>query len=101
VTLPGSLHPDEVRDASGFEIPEGPYETLAGFVLARLGHIPEPGEIVRYGGWRLTVAALDRRRIAAVRMQPPADDSDRAKDRQDLAEQAGGQGRSITDEWVR
>ena len=46
VELPGTLHPDEVAEACGFEIPDGPYETLAGFVLARLGRIPEPGDVV-------------------------------------------------------
>jgi CBS domain containing-hemolysin-like protein len=102
VTLPGSLHPDEVRDASGFEIPDGPYDTLAGFVLERLGHIPEPGETARYGGWNLTVTELDRRRIAAVRMQPPEDDSNGANEGQQFAgRRAGKEGRSIADEWVR
>lgn len=101
VTLPGSLHPDEVRDASGFETPEGPYDTLAGFVLERLGHIPDVGEIVRHQGWKLTVAELDRRRIAAVRMQPPEDDSDRANQQQEVGAHARAQNRSITDGWAR
>ena len=41
--VPASLHPDEVRDATGFVMPEGEYETLAGLVLDRLGHIPDTG----------------------------------------------------------
>ena len=44
VVLPGGLHPDEVFDATGFTVPDGPYETLAGFVLDELGHLPEVGE---------------------------------------------------------
>ena len=70
--LPASLHPDEVLDATGFAMPEGDYETLAGLVLDRLGHIPVPGEIVAVNGWRLEVVAVDRLRIATVRVVAPA-----------------------------
>lgn len=73
--VPGSLHPDEVREATGFEMPEGDYETLAGLVLARLGHIPEPGEMVEVDGWRLEVVAMDRLRIASIRVVAPPTDA--------------------------
>lgn len=69
--LLGTLHPDEVADATSLEIPEGEYETLAGFMLDRLGHIPGTGEIVEFEGWRLRVSAMDRRRIAMVLVQSP------------------------------
>ncbi len=70
--LPASLHPDEVLEASGFAMPEGAYETLAGLVLDRLGHIPVPGETVVVDGWRLEVVAVDRLRIATVRVVAPS-----------------------------
>ena len=69
--IAASLHPDEVNDAVGFEMPEGEYETLAGLVLDRLGHIPEPGEMVEVDGWRIEVVAMDRLRIATVRIVAP------------------------------
>ncbi|MEY2449243.1 MAG: magnesium and cobalt exporter, family [Acidimicrobiaceae bacterium] len=69
--LPGTLHPDEVREACGLEIPEGEYETLAGFVLDRLGRIPTEGDAFVYEGWRIEVAEMDRRRIARVRLTAP------------------------------
>ena len=69
--LPASLHPDEVFDATGFSMPEGAYETLAGLVLDRLGHIPVPGEIASVDGWRLEVVAVDGLRIASVRVVAP------------------------------
>jgi len=69
--IPASLHHDEVLDAVGFEMPEGDYETLAGLVLDRLGHIPEPGEMCSVDGWRIEVVAMDRLRIATVRMVDP------------------------------
>jgi CBS domain containing-hemolysin-like protein len=73
--LPGTLHGDEVEEICGFVMPEGDYETIAGFVLDRLGHIPErPGDEVHHDGWTLAVAVVEGRRIATVRMvSPPAD----------------------------
>ncbi len=69
--LSGTVHPDELADATTLVIPEGEYETLAGFMLDRLGHIPGTGEMVEFEGWMLRVEAMDRRRIAEVRVQSP------------------------------
>jgi CBS domain containing-hemolysin-like protein len=60
---------------------EGGVETLAGFLLVRLGHIPEAGESTTYEGRRLTVVEMDGRRIAKIRVeqveeQAPAADGD-------------------------
>jgi len=66
--LEGSLHPDEVFDACGFRVPEGDYETLAGFVLSAFGRIPAVGDAFEHEGWTLEVAALDRLRVARVRL---------------------------------
>ena len=49
---------------------EGGVETLAGFLLMRLGHIPEAGESVVFEGRRMTVVEMDARRIAKVRVEP-------------------------------
>lgn len=48
---------------------EAGVETLAGLLLTRLGHIPEPGESVEIEGRRFTVVEVDRRRIAKVQVQ--------------------------------
>jgi CBS domain containing-hemolysin-like protein len=69
--LPGTLHPDEVFDATGFAIPEGEYETVAGFVLDRLGRIPAEGDGFELDGWRVEVAEMDRLRVAFVRLVAP------------------------------
>ncbi len=69
--LPGTLHPDEVRDACGFEMPEGEYETLAGFVLDRLGRIPDVGDRFSYDGWLIEVVEMERRRVARLRLTAP------------------------------
>ena len=46
VLVDGVLREDELAEQTGFRLPEGPYETLAGFLMARLGHIPVAGETV-------------------------------------------------------
>ncbi|MGH9247580.1 MAG: hemolysin family protein [Acidimicrobiales bacterium] len=69
--LQGTLHPDEVLDATGLALPDGDYETLAGFVLDRLGRIPEPGERFRHDGWLIEVVERQRLRVATVRLVAP------------------------------
>jgi magnesium and cobalt exporter, CNNM family len=80
VTMPGGLRADEVEERTGFAMPEGPYETLAGLLLARLGHLPELGEQVLVCGWTLTVAAMERRRVEQVTITAPDDLFERAED---------------------
>jgi CBS domain containing-hemolysin-like protein len=67
----GALHKDEVQDATQFEMPDGEYETMAGFVLDVTGHIPEVGESFTYDGWTIAVDTMDRRRVSVVRLTPP------------------------------
>jgi putative hemolysin len=54
---------------------EGGVETLAGFLLARLGHIPVAGESVDYDGRRLTVMEMEGRRISKIRVEPISEES--------------------------
>jgi len=67
----GVLREDELFDVTGFRLPEGPYETLAGFLMARLGHIPVAGETVVEAGWEFTVIEVERRRLERVRVVAP------------------------------
>ncbi|WP_250000629.1 hemolysin family protein [Actinoplanes sp. M2I2] len=72
----GLLREDELTEQTGFALPEGPYETLAGFLLARLGHIPVVGESYETGGWVFTVTAVDRHRVEQVRVSAPPEPDD-------------------------
>jgi CBS domain containing-hemolysin-like protein len=72
----GLLREDELHEQTGFQLPEGPYETLAGFVLARLGHIPVVGESLDEEGWEFTVMQVDRHRVEQVRMVAPPEPAD-------------------------
>ncbi len=67
----GMLHRDEVHEATGFDMPEGDYETLAGFLLSLLRRIPEQGDHAGYDGWELKVVEMENRRIARVLLVAP------------------------------
>lgn len=68
VVLSGSLHPDEVEEICGFRMPDGGFETLAGFALHQMQRIPTEGELFEYEGWRIEIVDMDKRRIESVRL---------------------------------
>jgi putative hemolysin len=94
IEVDGLLNLADFTEETGVDLPEGPYETVAGFVVSELGHLPELGEQVEVGaGYRLAVAALDGRRVDRVRVTravaaaaAPAPQADSAAQ----APQAGG-----------
>jgi putative hemolysin len=71
VELDGKANLDEVADATGLELPEGPYATLGGFVMARLGRLPRANDRVGHEGWLVQVVEVEGRRAARVRLTPP------------------------------
>jgi putative hemolysin len=68
VEIDGKLNLDEVAEVTGLELPEGPYTTVAGYVMAALGHLPQTGDAVECDGFRLTVTRLQGRRAARIRV---------------------------------
>jgi putative hemolysin len=68
----GLLNLDEFAEQTGIVLPEGPYETVAGYMLATLGHLPTDHEKVDVAGHVLTVLQMDGRRIARVQVDPIA-----------------------------
>ncbi|MFD2355768.1 transporter associated domain-containing protein [Nonomuraea ferruginea] len=67
--IDGLTNLNDFADETGIRLPDGPYETLAGFVMAMLGHVPEVNDVVEASGFDLTVIELDGRRIAKVRVK--------------------------------
>jgi putative hemolysin len=68
-TVDGRLPVDDAQDVLGLPIEESEeYDTLAGWVLSKLGHIPVAGESVRAGDFEVRVATVRRRRIARLRV---------------------------------
>jgi len=65
--LSGAMPIDEMADRIGIALPDQrAYETVAGFVLSKLQHLPRTGEFVDANGWRFEVVDLDGRRIDKV-----------------------------------
>ena len=69
--LSGLLRIDELSDSAGFQAPEGPYATVGGLVMDRLGRLPQTGDTVVVEDRVLTVLELDGRRVAYVQLGPP------------------------------
>jgi putative hemolysin len=80
VLLPGSFPIHDLPDL-GITLPQGPYTTVAGLVLDRLGRLPDPGDTVQVDGWQLEVLAVDHRAITRLRLTPSSDNPNHAADR--------------------
>jgi magnesium and cobalt exporter, CNNM family len=66
--IDGSLSIEEAREELDLNIPEGDYDTVAGYVLSLLGHIPKVGETVALDGYRITVAEMRGLKIEQLRV---------------------------------
>ena len=71
----GRAEAEQLLDATGFRMPEGAYETVAGFLLAQMGHVPAVGEKLAWGGWVFTVTSANERAILEVTLQPGSDEA--------------------------
>lgn len=82
IEIEGLTHLTDLAALTGIRLPDGPYETLGGFVMAMLGHVASIGEVVEIPGFEVTVTDMDGRRISRVRVKrrmqlesPPEQDS--------------------------
>ncbi|EID78011.1 MULTISPECIES: hemolysin family protein [Rhodococcus] len=66
--LDGLLIVEDFEEATGLTLPDGPYETVAGFLLHRLQRVPQLGDSITFDGHIFTVSALDGRRISRIRV---------------------------------
>jgi CBS domain containing-hemolysin-like protein len=70
-TFPGILRPDELLERTDVNVPEdGPYETVAGWLMSELGRLPKVGDTVRVNGGVFRIERMDGRRIDRVRYTP-------------------------------
>ncbi len=82
-TVDGITAIDEVEELFGTNIPEGEYDTLAGFVISLLGFLPQDGEmnVVEYDNLRFTVLNVGERRIGKIKVEIlPTDENETKKD---------------------
>ncbi len=69
--VPGLLRPDEVRARADLAVPDGSaFETVGGYVMARLGRVPRVGDEVGIPGAVLRVDRMDGRRVDRLRALP-------------------------------
>jgi CBS domain containing-hemolysin-like protein len=94
ITISGMLRPDELKDRTGIEIPDdGPYETVAGFVMNELDRLAVVGDEVHVDGGTLRVERLDGRRVDRLRFTPDADtDPARYAERRNTVERSENSG---------
>lgn len=85
--LDGLLHRDDVQELTGLNLPEGPYETLAGFLMTKLGHVPGLGDELDALGYHFQVTEMDGRRPSRIRVEaqqpedsPPTPDGPQSAD---------------------
>ncbi len=67
---------DDADELLGSELPTGPWDTVGGLILDRLGRVPDPGDSVEVDGFRLTALDVRGRRIGRVRIEPTAPPAD-------------------------
>lgn len=69
-SIDGGTSIEDFADRTGVELPDGSYETVAGYVIAQLGHIPEVGETVPVDGGELEVTEVTGTRVTVVALRP-------------------------------
>jgi len=64
----GGMHIEEANEQLGFGIPDGDYETIAGFLLSNLGRIPDEGDRLHYNGHLFEVEEMRSLKIEQVKV---------------------------------
>ena len=72
LSLPGALRPDELAAGTGIELPDGPWETVAGYVLAELGRMPTEGDRLATAAGMFRISAMDGYRVTELELRPRA-----------------------------
>jgi CBS domain containing-hemolysin-like protein len=70
----GGVAIDEMNELLGFELPDEDWDTVGGFVLGTLGHVPAEGESIQFRGHRFTASRVEGRRISEVVVSSPANE---------------------------
>ena len=64
--IDGLISLEDLAEQIGVEIPEGPYETLSGYVMHSLGRIPDVNDVIHLDGVRLTVLSMEGKRVGTL-----------------------------------
>lgn len=66
VQVEGGMRVEEANEELELGLPEGEYDTVAGFLLNLIGHIPKEGEQVRFGNLKLVVTEMHGVKIEKI-----------------------------------
>jgi putative hemolysin len=73
IIVEGSLSVDDFNTRYNLALPTGEYDTVAGFVLALMGRIPQQGDSVCHEGLLITVIGVEQNRLTSIRVQRDAE----------------------------
>jgi putative hemolysin len=86
MAVDGLLNLEDFEEETGLALPDGPYETVAGYIMAALGRLPLVGDTTEYGGRTLTVLELDGRRASRISISDSVTAADAPTDTPDDAD---------------
>lgn len=66
IEIDGLTSLEDLVDLTGITLPEGPYETVSGFVMSHLGRIAQVGDVVRINGARFTITSMIGKRVGQI-----------------------------------
>jgi putative hemolysin len=66
----GALRLEDFTEQTGIDLEDGAYETVAGYVIARLGRIPDVGDVVETGDVELEVTEMTGHRVTRLAVRP-------------------------------
>lgn len=66
IELDGLISLEELQEVSGILLPEGPYETLSGFVMHNLGRIAQTNDVIKINGARFTIVSMNGKRVGQI-----------------------------------
>ncbi|MBL4774928.1 MAG: CBS domain-containing protein [Mariprofundus sp.] len=69
------MHIEELAEGLDIALPQGDYDTVGGWLTARLGRIPQAGEQVKLAGLQIQIIEADPRRISKLRIVKPESDN--------------------------
>jgi putative hemolysin len=71
----GVTNIEDIEELAAIELPEGPYETIAGYMMAASGELPYEGLSVQFDGFNLTVVEVENRRATRIRIERVPDET--------------------------
>lgn len=70
----GKVEVDHINDKYGLDFPIGDYETIAGFIINKLGYIPKSNETVKINNYKFLIIRANKVKIDLVKLTMPKDE---------------------------